>query len=31
MEDIFPAEDLVERENTLKQVHKENGQKWRQY
>ncbi len=31
MEDIFPAEDLVERESTLKQVHKENGQKWRCY
>lgn len=31
MGDIFTKEDLIERENTLKQIHKENGKKWRCY
>ena len=31
MDDIFPAENLEEREIAIKQIHKENGQKWRCY
>lgn len=31
MDDVFKREDLEERELATKQIHKENGKKWRQY
>lgn len=31
MDDVFKREDLEERELATKQIHKENGKKWRDY
>lgn len=31
MADLFEREDIGEREQTAKEIHKENGKKWRQY